>query len=117
VKTKKEKDNEPSWMAQLSLAMILKRIQENDVNYPVRYNLVMQALAKAGAVGLKAGFRNDPEHPEWPVAYIELPTGQVSWHMPQHEIEWDGHDTVEKYKRIDDYSQIAMKWSGATTKK
>jgi len=43
--------------------------------------------------------------------YIELPTGQVSWHfhdsqeylfdhLPQQRIEWDGHDTPEKYRRL-----------------
>ena len=43
--------------------------------------------------------------------YIELPTGQVSWHfhdsqaylfdhLPEQRVEWDGHDTPEKYRRL-----------------
>ncbi len=44
--------------------------------------------------------------------YIGLPTGQVSWHfhdsqahlfdgLPQQHEAWDGHDTPEKYRRVD----------------
>jgi hypothetical protein len=44
--------------------------------------------------------------------YIQLPTGQVSWHfhdgdaglfagLPQFDAaQWDGHDTPEKYRRV-----------------
>jgi hypothetical protein len=40
---------------------------------------------------------------------IDLPTGQVSWHLPSHELvgnfpdymgEWDGHDVDEKRIRL-----------------
>ena len=49
------------------------------------------------------------------VVYIELPTGQVSWHFPDHEsylfnhlekptdTKWDGHNTDVKYQRITDW--------------
>ena len=44
--------------------------------------------------------------------YIDLPTGQVSWHfhdsqaalfahLPPYVGTWDGHDTPEKYRRLD----------------
>lgn len=44
--------------------------------------------------------------------YIGLPTGQVSWHfhvsqahlfdgLPRRAEAWDGHDTPEKYRRVD----------------
>lgn len=47
---------------------------------------------------------------------IELPTGQVSWHyhdsqadlfafLPEMEMEWDGHDTEEKYRRVLEMTQ------------
>lgn len=71
--------------------------------YPKRYRLVLQAVALAAEQGLMAGFRLDPAEPEWPVAYIELPTGQVSWHMPQHPKAWDGHTAEEKYRRVTHY--------------
>jgi hypothetical protein len=43
--------------------------------------------------------------------YIDLPTGQVSWHyhdsqawlferLPPYSGTWDGHDTPEKYQRL-----------------
>lgn len=43
--------------------------------------------------------------------YIDLPTGQVSWHyhdsqahlfadLPPYAGKWDGHDTPEKYRRL-----------------
>ena len=43
--------------------------------------------------------------------YIDLPTGQASWHyhdreahlfatLPPYQGEWDGHSTEEKYARI-----------------
>ena len=50
--------------------------------------------------------------PEWHgCVYIDLPTGQASWHyhdsdahlfahIPPYEGEWDGHTTEQKYERI-----------------
>lgn len=45
---------------------------------------VIRAVYLARLAGYQAGFRFDPDEPEWPVAFIELPTGQVSWHIAQH---------------------------------
>jgi hypothetical protein len=56
----------------------------------------------------------DPAAPDWPVVIVELPTGQVSWHInpadmglfahvgpkPHVSRGWDGHTTDEKYARI-----------------
>lgn len=39
------------------------------------------------------------------MVYLELPTGQVSWHLPAHGIGFDGHSTAEKYRRVDAYTQ------------
>lgn len=46
------------------------------------------------------GIDHDEEVGFRPVVYIELPTGQVSWHMPEHPRAWDGHSTSLKYRRI-----------------
>jgi hypothetical protein len=78
----------------------LRLIEEYDQNYEIRYVLVLTALGMAVSGGLEVGFRIDPAEPDWPVAYIELPTGQVSWHMPAHKREFDGHSSPEKYQRI-----------------
>lgn len=62
---------------------------------------------------------DDPENPTWPVAYVGLPTGQVSWHISPEDwidlfahlgldhgtLPWDGHDTDEKYRRLDEYTR------------
>lgn len=50
--------------------------------------------------------------PEWHnCVYIDLPTGQASWHypdshaelfshVPEIHVDWDGHSTEEKYCRV-----------------
>ena len=49
------------------------------------------------------------QDPEWPILYIDLPTGQVSWHIPAKELtgkwptynkKWDGHTLKEKRERL-----------------
>lgn len=82
------------------LAFDLDAIVRHDTEYDTRAWLIYRALSRAQWLGMKCGFRIDAEQPEWPVAYIELPTGQVSWHMPQHGQAWDGHTTEEKFQRI-----------------
>ncbi|MCI5121240.1 MAG: hypothetical protein D3908_08640 [Candidatus Electrothrix sp. AUS4] len=73
-------------------------------------NQAVQALAKmALELGMKAGLRNDPESPGWPVLMIDLPTGQVGYHLPENEVvgewpvyekDWDGHSLAEKRERV-----------------
>jgi len=73
-------------------------------------NLVVQLAAKlASDLGYNVYYGADPNAPGWPVLFIELPTGQVSWHIPQAEViasaplesdPWDGHTTEEKHDRI-----------------
>lgn len=58
------------------------------------------------------------EDEDWPVVLIELPTGQVSWHFGKADwdlfdhipigspIVWDGHDTEEKYRRLDRFTAV-----------
>ncbi|WP_191304451.1 hypothetical protein [Lentzea cavernae] len=97
----------PAVIAQRELVRVLAQIEEHDQNYDVRYRLVWQAAGLARDVGYDAGIRIDPNEPEWPVVYIELPDAQVSWHMPQHPVAWDGHDTEEKYRRVRAFVQAA----------
>jgi hypothetical protein len=51
----------------------------------------------------------DPDERDWPVLMIDLPTGQVGWHLPKEEVngqwpsyekEWDGHSLEEKRERL-----------------
>lgn len=86
-----------------TLALVLHEIEAHDTDYPKRYQLVFLALNLALSAGYAAGVRIDPAEPEWPVVHIELPTGGVTWHMPQHPTPWDGHDTPEKYRRCHEF--------------
>ncbi len=72
-------------------------------DYPKRNLNVYLALAAALRCGYPAGIKVDEREPEWPVAFIDLPTGQVSWHLPQYEKAWDGHSTAMKSERVLEY--------------
>lgn len=73
-------------------------------------NQAVMALARlARKQGFKVGLHIDPEEPEWPVLMIDLPTGQVGWHLkkedliglwPEYEKEWDGHSLDVKRDRM-----------------
>lgn len=93
------------------LATLLGAIEKTDQAgaYDIRNKLIFSAFAMASAIGLEVGIRHDPEEPEWPLIFIELPTGQVSWHVPQHINAWDNHSTEEKYIRVHDYSEAVLK--------
>ena len=75
-------------------------------------NLVVQVLARLShEIGYKVGIKPDPE---WPILYIDLPTGQVSWHIPKKEMigdwsiyegKWDGHDLETKRNRLKAYME------------
>lgn len=73
---------------------------ESRKDYDERNKLVYSLLYRASTVGWNCGIRIDPVEPDWPVIYIDLPTGQVSWHVKAYDGEWDGHDNEEKAKRI-----------------
>lgn len=73
-------------------------------------NQAVMALAKlAMQQGYKVGIRIDPNEPDWPVLMIDLPSGQVGWHLPKNELAgtwpeydkaWDGHNLNEKRRRL-----------------
>lgn len=81
-----------------------------DLAYAER-NQVVAALAKLFPSGT-ARTAIDGWDPAWHgCVYIDLPTGQVSWHyhereahwfeaLPPYTKPWDGHDTPEKYRRL-----------------
>lgn len=95
--------DEPLGINQNRLAYLLEQIVAAETNYAPRYGLILSAMTVAHTLGFRSGYRSDPAEPEWPVAFIELPTGQVSWHMPQFPLPWDGHTTEEKHARIAEY--------------
>lgn len=78
-------------------------VEETPDNYRLRNAYVYQALGFAAAAGLPCGIDIDGTQPDWPIVYIGLPTGQVSWHVPVYPDDYDGHTTEEKYERIAAY--------------
>jgi len=98
------------------LAVLLQAAVANDTNFSSRARLVTAAMAAAAECGYPTGYRIDPLEPEWPVAFIELPTGQISWHMPQFPNPWDGHTASEKMDRIDRYLGAWVEEAGILNK-
>lgn len=75
-----------------------------DEQYARRAGLIYDLLGRARRLGWPAGIAVDEVDvggsPElWPIAYVELPTGQVSWHLAPYGGTWDGHTTAQKYAR------------------
>lgn len=80
----------------------------NDAYYD-RNQAVMALARLAEKLGWEVGLKTDPAEPDWPVLMIDLPTGQVGYHLPKGEIvgewpeytkEWDGHSLEDKRQRI-----------------
>jgi hypothetical protein len=78
-----------------------------DAVYRERAHLVAHLAA-----GYPSAFGLDTGEPDWRVVHVDLPTGQVSWHISVTDLDlfpwplpdgakWDGHDTAEKYYRLD----------------
>ncbi len=85
--------------------------------YDQRAMLTMQLVDLAGELGWPAGYNADgPAGYRW-VVYVDLPTGQVSWHLADEYLEclfagqpvglgpryaggWDGHTRDEKARRV-----------------
>lgn len=81
-----------------------------DLAYQER-NQVVAALARLFPSGVRKT-AIDGWDPAWQnCVFIDLPTGQVSWHfhdreahmfagLPEYTRPWDGHTTPEKYERV-----------------
>ena len=88
--------------------------------YEDRNHVALLAAELARMCGYKVTVSVDPDEPDWPVLYIELPTGQISWHMQKNKItnclerfphkktNWDGHTTRQKNKRIREFLSLPL---------
>ncbi len=88
------------------LTQLLAAVRRADErgDYRTRNRLILRVIDAADRCGYRTGLGIDPTpvDPAFPlVAYVELPTGQVSWRLPLYVTGWDGHRTEEKYRRID----------------
>lgn len=91
---------------------------ERDFLYTERARVAVALARGCRQMGCAVGFGYDAAEPDWPVLFIELPIGQVSWHLSPHARatlaadiaddsawRWDGHTTDEKYRRLDEWSR------------
>lgn len=96
--------------AETNAAALAEMTARKDAAYLER-NQVVAALAKCFPSGVvRTAIEGWSE--DWHgCVYIDLPTGQVSWHfhdsqahlfadLPPYFGTWDGHDTPEKYRRL-----------------
>jgi len=105
---------ELSQVTQATTAKELDLKNAKDGAYLERNKCVALIARMALAMGLKAGRAKtaiEGWSEDWHgCVYIDLPTGQVSWHfhdsqlslfldLPKYDGTWDGHDTPEKYRR------------------
>lgn len=99
--------------AEADQAVESMRLEKNGA-YRERNQCVALIARMALVMGLRAGTARtaiEGWSDDWHgCVYIDLPTGQVSWHfhdsqdylfmgLPPYEGAWDGHDTFEKYLR------------------
>lgn len=86
---------------------------ERNRAYGRRNDLVKHAVSVAIKAGYVAGYAihtpleditSGRWEPEWCViAHIELPTGQIRWHLDGRGIVYDGHTDAMKWNRIKHY--------------
>lgn len=109
-----------------AMGRALRRLRERDDAYRERDQCVAQIAAMAVKLGYPAWIsQHDAADESWDpawrsIVFVELPTGQVSWHIHVSELhlfsfiacsqpsrEWDGHSTEEKYERLLEYGHKA----------
>lgn len=104
-----------------ALAKLAEMEKQKNMVYHERDQLVA-ALAKQ----FPASLERHPEHETWDddwrwIIFIDLPTGQVSWHIHDSELllfshvprrgwRWDGHSTEEKYRRLNALTAAGVAW-------
>lgn len=92
--------------------------QQKDQAYQERDKCLVLMAKMAQELGLNVGIGLHVDEPgqEWEsdwrnILFIDLPAGQVSWHIHNSEAHWfyfvgsyckpwDGHTTEEKYQRV-----------------
>ena len=119
----------PNQWAMTMLKSILPAIEKNDPSsftyagteeekeeaYAIRNDMIYKAVHYARMAFLTAGFKihtpvseiveNGWDEKWGVVAYIVLPTGQVSWHIEAPDVSFDGHTYEDKHERISKFMQ------------
>lgn len=103
-------------------AALKAAVAAKDGAYTERNQCVALIARMALSAAMKAGIAKtaiEGWSEDWhSCVYIDLPTGQVSWHyhdshawmfagLPAYQGKWDGHDTPEKYRRVNEAARGA----------
>lgn len=102
---------------------VREAVEQKDAAYLER-NQVVAALAAAYPSGIAKTAIEGWDEAWHGCVYIDLPTGQASWHyhesqahlfahLPPYTKPWDGHTTEEKYARLAALSAPHLRDSGA----
>ena len=98
-------------------ALITDLVDRKDNAYAERDKCIALIARMAIALGLEVGLgRHKESDTNWEddwrnIVFVNLPSGQVSWHIHDSELpmfefllvykgQWDGHTTEEKYQRV-----------------
>jgi hypothetical protein len=100
---------------------------EDQINavYTERAACISLIARMAIQLGWKAGVSQHPLDEEYPehyrkLVFVDLPTGQLSWHIADHDAElikdlpvyigtWDGHSTEQKDERMAKFVPVRPK--------
>lgn len=82
-------------------------------------NLLVVALSKLFPASLERHPETEAYEDDWRwIVFIDLPAGQVCWHIHDSELphfdhlqrntgrKWDGHDREEKYRRVGELKKV-----------
>lgn len=83
--------------------------------YADRNGLVVAFARACAELGHRVGILDDHD-PKWPIVYVDLPTGQVSWHVTPEDADrirdletykgsWDQHDLDKNRLRLNRYAR------------
>lgn len=107
--------NDPSSLDTFLYGNEMKKKDNAQYFYDRRNKLVADAVSLAKELGYQAGYVvhqpvQDLVNGSWDlkwgvVAMIDLPTGQISWHMESPDMKYDGHSVTDKTDRIMEYQQ------------
>jgi hypothetical protein len=115
-----ELETQNAFLSSEQLRLIKERDEQKDAKdnaYRERDKCVAGLAALAVRLGWKAWIGTHPADEPWDddwrfIIFINLPTGQVSWHIHDSELPmfdfldertenaWDGHTTEQKYERL-----------------
>lgn len=81
--------------------------------YKDRNLLAKTLLKQLYETGFEVGwYEEDSTEDDWVVIYAELPTGQISYHIPREDLDdwipekencYDGHSNEEKRERLEQF--------------